>query len=842
MEKPRDLDQTGFGVDASTPGRALQWATAIEQWKAGGGLVVGCLGYDVPVELLLAGGCLPVRVLGYGGGRVAEPILEPGFDPLVARQFAAVINGECSGMDALVISNSSDAYVRLYYYLKELHRQGHPGVPPVYFFDWMHSPHFASIRYNQERMMDFVRVVEYWTGRSIREEEIRDAVAWSDQGRRLLEGLNEYRIASDPRISGTVAMETVLGTFRLLPAEVHGWIQSRLNEASRAAPVSGVRVYIAGSTCETTSYYQLIESCGGLVVGESHEFGPRLWRGRVGNSGPVLANLLEWYCGRPPAVHQALVRERIAFVLQEVERTHAECVIYLTYTADDAPAWDFPTLEKALWARGLPVLHLQNQPDIPNNIQVEDLKGTLRAFFERRAEGKVSTQHGSARCVSGVSVTDSREAPRTGGTGGGRPSRKRLATSAQATAYQKEWFASIRERVMGGEPFALVNADVPQEILRAMDIPYVVNQWWSSLCSAKQTVPRYLNLLSAHGYPTDLCRYCSISLASALDPDPISGPWGGLPKPSVVISRLTCDAQSKIFENMANAFGIPYYALENTVPQTMPERWWERVADEWESLFDPHRLAFGVEDLKGLIRFLEIHTGRTLRPRALEEVMDRVNRQAEFNRQTRDIIATARPSPVSIPDTIPSVMIPQWHRGTEWAVQMAQSLRDEVASLVAEGNAACAREQVRLMWLGRGLWHNLGFYQHFEERYGAVFIWSIYLAIAADGYARYGGDPLRALASRYAGMEDMLHMPPWNSDWYVTEAQRHGVQGVVHLVPNACTQGAGGTFFVRRALEQAGIPVLQIRADPVDRHGWDEDAMVERVQQFLESEVGVKPL
>ena len=95
-------------------------------------------------------------------------------------------------------------------------------------------------------------------------------------------------------------------------------------------------------------------------------------------------------------------------------------------------------------------------------------------------------------------------------------------------------------------------------------------------------------------------------------------------------------------------------------------------------------------------------------------------------------------------------MLPQWHRGTEWARDAARAFHEEVEGLVADGAAVCEDERLRLMWIGRGLWFNLGFYQHFQREYGAVFVWSMYLAIAADGYLRYGGPPLRALAARFA--------------------------------------------------------------------------------------------
>ena len=57
---------------------------------------------------------------------------------------------------------------------------------------------------------------------------------------------------------------------------------------------------------------------------------------------------------------------------------------------------------------------------------------------------------------------------------GGRP--KLLDSTAEALGYQRRWYEELKQRVGRGEPLALVNADCPQEIFRAMEIPYVVNQ------------------------------------------------------------------------------------------------------------------------------------------------------------------------------------------------------------------------------------------------------------------------------------------------------------------------------------------------------------------------------
>jgi hypothetical protein len=137
------------------------------------------------------------------------------------------------------------------------------------------------------------------------------------------------------------------------------------------------------------------------------------------------------------------------------------------------------------------------------------------------------------------------------------------------------------------------------------------------------------------------------------------------------------------------------------------------------------------------------------------------------------------------------------------------------------------------MWIGRGLWFDLSFYRQFEERYGAVFVWSMYLAIAADGYLRYGDDPLRALAGRFAAFTDQLYTPPWSVEWYVQQARQHGVNGVVHLV----SDDGRGSWFTTHALEAAGLPVLELRTDNVDDRGYDADAVSRTVSAWLEERV-----
>ncbi|MBR0107064.1 MAG: 2-hydroxyacyl-CoA dehydratase [Lachnospiraceae bacterium] len=424
---------------------------------------------------------------------------------------------------------------------------------------------------------------------------------------------------------------------------------------------------------------------------------------------------------------------------------------------------------------------------------------------------------------------------------------KKLQATAAASAYQKQWFAGLRDCVAAGEDMGYLNADVPLEIFRAMDIPFVVNQWWAAICGAKRMTRKYFGLLRDAGYRDDLCSYCATAFAESLDPDDHAvgedgkplGPWGGLPDPTIAVTRLTCDCQSKIFELFARNHGADLYVMENTVARKAPLNWYDLAADSWEELYDTDRLDLAVEDLQRLIAFLEAKTGRMFDLNALERVMELINEQESWYKKTRDLIASCRPVPVTIIDTINAVMQAQWQRGTEWAAAHAKSLYEEVKALADRGEAAVPNEKYRLMWIGRGIWHDFAFYQRFEQKYGAVFMWSMYLAMGADAYIRnhVEKDPLRALAARYIGMEDFLHMPPWNSQWYLQQARQNDIDGVVYMVPGNCMQAVEGSFFIRRALEDAGIPVLIFEADPVDPRKWNAETMTGLVDEFIETRV-----
>lgn len=401
----------------------------------------------------------------------------------------------------------------------------------------------------------------------------------------------------------------------------------------------------------------------------------------------------------------------------------------------------------------------------------------------------------------------------------------RLQVVYDVKAYQKGYFQSLQDRVKNGVPFGICSVDEAEEILTTFGFPVITLQWWSSQISAKKLSKPYFNYMAERGY--DMDHYYSLGLACTMVNDPETAPWGGLPRPAVIIGRSAPDQIMSIKELWAREYGCPFFLLEDCGTEIMPspDRWWEKCRDHWDELIPSHLLDLRVEELRALIRLLETTTGVSFDPDKFADTIRLVNEQADYFRKARDLIAETTPCPVSLPDQFSLVPL-QWYRGLPEVRDLAKAFYEETKARVDNHVGVCQNEKVRLMWSTVGLWSNTKFYRAFEEKYGAVFVNSMYVSIAADSYAReLKGDPLRALASR------QILLGINSVDWMVKEAKKHRCDGVVGM-------GSGrGPSAMCLAFEAAGIPYLELSGDNVDARNWNEEAAEAMVGEFIEKRI-----
>jgi benzoyl-CoA reductase subunit B len=418
----------------------------------------------------------------------------------------------------------------------------------------------------------------------------------------------------------------------------------------------------------------------------------------------------------------------------------------------------------------------------------------------------------------------------------------RMNATLAAQAYQKANQARFKAEIIeGGGDYVIADAVTPHEIFHTLDIPVISLAWYSAVIAAKRLSPYYFDLMDRLGYHDGLPRYGSLPFMTTLDGNPEKAPYGGLPKPMMILERLRGDVGQKIGEQWGRAFGgVPVVTLDSSSVTHLRPNWSKRAQHDWEDLYESHRLDFQEQQLRDLIAITEALSHRALDPAEFRAVMHRVNRAGELVDRAKQIIARSRPAPVSLPEQLTNIMAATWNRGSQWSIDHLEAYCEELEERVEKGVAACPNERVRLLWVNNGLWFNTGFYRSFEEKYGAVFVWSMYSNFFSDGYRKYfraDEDPLRALAARHISMNEQLHLPGWMAEWIIEQARDYQCDAAVMLVPIGDRMSAFGTKLCAMALEQAGIPTLTLTASMVDARLWDNDAMIRKVEQFLEDRV-----
>jgi len=768
------------------------------------------LGSDAPYEFLRAMGLTPVRVV---------PDLElqtPGADELIGTEkmgqrgrslLQQIISDQTH--TPLLITHADNELPQIFSSLRELLRTGEIEPRPVYFLDFLHLAKKSSQTYNKIRLQQLAEELESLSGQKLTDSNWQQACTDLKTNLTILKAAKALRDGQAPLVSGAEfyamnAASQILPTEQLAPL-----LSQAIEECKTQKAIKAKRLITTGAPQFSNSVYQELAKAGYQIVGDIHDFGdPLLHTEGIGNdwleylSNPLLR--------RPRKFIRASDQAR---QLSELARqTKADAVLYLVTKGDEASQWDAQFIQRELFAEGIAcgIWYRGEQLADAGNLFAEP----RMAITSNRSSKNIKQNKAVKKPASST-----------------EQSKKTLKSVADFGSYQRDWFQKVRQQVNDGVPFAVVGANAPQETLRAIGLPFVVTQWWASITAAKQQSKRYLGLLKEHGYPADVEPYSAQGLAAFFDKDTSLAPWGGLPKPDFLEAVLSTDSTSRIYDHWARETKAELIQFESTVDPRLDisVRWWDSLADNWDTDIEACRLDLLVNEINEAIQGIEKITGLNFDENAFLDIMHLVNEQENYYRLTRNLIANSYPAPVSIVDTMPATMVPQWHRGTSWARDAARQFYEEVKAKSEAGEGVCSNERLRLMWVGRGMWSNMNFYQRWQESHGAVFVWSMYLGLAADGYIRNfdnNRDPIRALAARFITMGDELRMPTWAGAWHVKEAETHGVNGAIAL--------SDADPFVLRALKRAGVPVLSLALDNFNQSDQDRTDSDRQITEFLD--------
>ncbi len=333
--------------------------------KAAGATMIGYFLNSIPVEIIYAAGLDCVRLVGDPGRRaaIADSYMEEYMDGEIRSIFGSVLTGEFSFVDLLVIPRSSEVYLQLYYFLREMPAwEADAPIPATYLFDLLQSPHWLTARYDEGRMRAFAARTEALGGRPIDDESLASAIDRINRLRTRLQAASALWRTGAAAINGVDALKVIGAASILHPDDAIAALDALIADPPARSETYRPRLMLKGSPQSDPHVTALIEAAGASVVAHDHVAGDPTFRSLVRCDGDPWENLAAHYQRNIPGPRVHPQVDQDAHFVALAEAAKVDGVVFFHDEWDDTLGWEFPDQRKLLDDRGIPLLFMKRQP------------------------------------------------------------------------------------------------------------------------------------------------------------------------------------------------------------------------------------------------------------------------------------------------------------------------------------------------------------------------------------------------------------------------------------------------------------------------------------------------
>ena len=301
------------------------------------------------------------------------------------------------------------------------------------------------------------------------------------------------------------------------------------------------------------------------------------------------------------------------------------------------------------------------------------------------------------------------------------PRRKATESASKIPAMVKGTLADTHRAKEEGKPIAYSFICCGyDEIIRAMDIIPVWTENYAGVCAAKRDASRFLEKAEAGNFSRSLCTYATCGLGfdlfrEELGEMPPNSPWGGQVKPDVMLGsgQMLCDPRYKWYQAAQQYMpDVPVFVNNAFWPPYESDIDYREVID--------HYVKYMTEELRGLVNFLEKHTGQKMDWDRLCELVDLTDRTWTLIWDTYEL-RKAVPTPMDTGDAMNTMVPIAFMMATQQCYDFFKDLYDELQYRIDNKMGVVPEEKYRFMW-GGGLpsWFALSDFNYFWSK-GAVF-------------------------------------------------------------------------------------------------------------------------
>jgi len=356
----------------------------------------------------------------------------------------------------------------------------------------------------------------------------------------------------------------------------------------------------------------------------------------------------------------------------------------------------------------------------------------------------------------------------------------------------------------GNGAMAWCGVVAPFDVLNAMGVTSCFVEFVGAILASTGGVEPMLELAEEEGYATDTCSYHRAVTGATLQ--------GMMPRPDFLIATSApCTGGLAVIQNLARHFDRDLFVIH------IPHR------------DGPEAVAFLAEQIREMTRFVAAHTGRPLEVERLREAVDATNRARALMVEALELAKTV-PSPIRRRDLVNFGLVLAPLLGTESAVEVARTYRDEFAAKVRAGIAGTPGERVRLMWLQNRI--------QFKHPLEALLSDELHVTVF-DELNEITWDPIdpddpfpgiarRILSTPLVGtaerrIRNLQHL-----------ARAYRIDGALNPCHWGCRQGSGARGLVEEGLHAIGVPVLNLEVDCADPRSFAEGQLRTRLEAFVE--------
>lgn len=359
-----------------------------KELKREGKKIIGYLSALGPLEIITAAGFIPVRIKG----DVNEPItkadtqMETIVCPFVRNVFDSALKGRYDYLDGMVIPHTCDSISRTYdiwsYNLQ---------LPYSHFLNVPHVTDEPSLEFFKEILGTFIKSLEKFTGNTITNEGLSQAVKAYNRNRETMRELYELRRFHPPLISGVEMMKVLVAAMSLSVEESTGLISSATDEVRKRGITpaeKSARIMVVGDQIDDIALIEIIEKAGARMVMDDISIGSKIYWPDIEKTQNPIDGIAKRYLRNikipttyrdTGGTYQDKLEERFGHIRQFVKDFKVDGAILFIYKYCDPYGFEVPATKNYIESLGTPVLYLEEEYSTSS---FGRLKTRIEAFLE----------------------------------------------------------------------------------------------------------------------------------------------------------------------------------------------------------------------------------------------------------------------------------------------------------------------------------------------------------------------------------------------------------------------------------------------------------------------------